>query len=332
MKIFENYKKSLKSTETEDWLDLRVVRPFSYLLALVFDKFGTHPNTVTILSMIIGVASCWGYMHGSYFYEGREGLVLNVIACLLLLAADILDCTDGQLARISGKRSKWGRILDGLAGPVWFVPIYLVLVYRFYMHHSIEFAWFGIPDTEQNTLIATTVVLILALVSGFWGMSGQQRLADYYIQIHLYMLKGEKGCELDTSESQQQDYEALPSNCNPVWRMFQKSYINYTKMQEAATPRFQTLMQALREKYGTASAMPVEIRERLLKASRRIMPWNAMLTFNFRTGIFFVFCLLDLPAWNFAFEIVMLGLLTKWIVYTHERECTKVYEAIRLNP
>lgn len=326
MKIFENYKKSLKSTETEDWLDLRVVRPFSYLLALCFDKLNMHPNTITILSMIVGVASCWGYCHGSYFYEGKEGLMFNIIACLLLLFADILDCTDGQLARISGKRSKWGRILDGLAGPVWFVPIYLVIVYRFYTHHSMEFEWFGIADTEQNTLIATAVVFLLALVSGFWGMTGQQRIADYYIQIHLFMLKGEKGSELDTAEAQQKDYDNLPADCNPVWKMFQKSYIGYTKKQEESTPYFQSLMHTLRERYGSASAMPAEIKERLLKCSRRIMPWNAMLTFNFRTGIFFAFCLADMPIWNFIFEIVALGLLTKWIISTHEKTCASILD------
>ena len=324
MKIFENYKKSLKSTETEDWLDLRVVRPFSYLLALLFDKFDIYPNTVTIWSMIIGVASCWGYVHGSFFYEGTDGLWFNVIACLLLFAADILDCTDGQLARLSGKKSKWGRILDGMAGPVWFVPIYLCIVYRFYNCHTLEFGWLGIADTPENIMIATAVVLVLALISGFGGMTGQQRIADYYIQIHLFMLKGEKGCELDTVEAQQAAYDKLPKDSNPIWKAFQKSYIGYTQKQEDATPLFQALMKKVKEKYGSADNMPADMHQRLLECSRKIMPWNAMLTFNFRTGIFFVFCLLDLPVENFLFEIIVLGLLTRWIISTHERCCRQI--------
>ena len=97
--------------------------------------------------------------------------------------ADFLDCTDGQLARLTGKKSKMGRILDGLAGFTWFVPIYLGIVYRFYYHHDIEFGWLGIEDTPENTMIATAVVLVLSVISGFMGMGGQQRLADYYIQI-----------------------------------------------------------------------------------------------------------------------------------------------------
>lgn len=326
MNFFEGYKKSLKSTETEDWLDLRVVRPFAYLLALFFNVLGLHPNTVTILSMIVGVASCWGYAHGSFFYEGVDGLYLNIYACLLLLFADILDCTDGQLARLSGKKSKWGRILDGMAGPVWFVPIYLTIVYRFYYHHSLEFSWLGIADTPQNVAIATGVVLILALISGFWGMTGQQRLADYYIQIHLFMLRGSKSSELDTAEAQRKEYEQLPQDCNPIWKMFQKQYIGYTQLQENSTPQFQQLMSRLKAKYGDCDKMPDEVRQQLLACSRSIMAPNAMLTFNFRTGMFFLFCLVDLPAINFLFEIIALGLLAYYINRKHETFCKQLIQ------
>ena len=117
------------------------------------------------------------------------------------MVADIFDCTDGQLARLSGKKSRLGRILDGVAGFTWFIPIYHALVWRFYQHHDLEFAWLGIPDTQQNALIATAIVYALGIISGVAGLAGQQRLADYYIQVHLFFLKGEKGSELDNSRS-----------------------------------------------------------------------------------------------------------------------------------
>ena len=110
----EGYKATLKSSETEDWLDLHVIRPFCYYCALAF--------------------AC-----GSFYYSGTWGLMMNIIAIVLLMIADILDCTDGQLARLSGKKSRIGRILDGVAGFAWFTPIYVLLVYRFYLHHDIEF-------------------------------------------------------------------------------------------------------------------------------------------------------------------------------------------------
>ena len=157
----EKMQKTLKSAETEDWLDLHVVRPFCYWWAVFFAKLDIHPNTVTIWSMIIGAASAYFFASGSFYYEGTQGLIMNIIAILMLCLADIFDCTDGQLARMTGKKSRLGRILDGVAGFTWFVPIYVLLVYRFYHHHTLEFSWLGIPDTEQNVIIATIIVFII---------------------------------------------------------------------------------------------------------------------------------------------------------------------------
>ena len=84
----ENFSKTLKSAETEDWLDLHVVRPFCYYWAVLFAKLDIHPNTVTILSMFIGAASAIFFGCGSFYNSGTWGLVMNVIAIQLLCLAD----------------------------------------------------------------------------------------------------------------------------------------------------------------------------------------------------------------------------------------------------
>lgn len=314
----EKVSSTLKSSETEDWLDYHVVRPFSYLWACLFAKMDIHPNTVTIWSMIIGAGSCLLFAHGCYYYEGMEGLVYNLIAVALLCFADVLDCTDGQLARMTGKKSPLGRILDGAAGFVWFVPIYLGLVYRFYLHHDLEFGWLGIENTPENTMIATGIVLVLSLISGFVGLSGQQRLADYYIQIHLFFLKGEKGSELDNSARQQEIYNQMPWKNNLIYKLFQKSYVGYTQKQESATPEFQKMLKLMKEKYGTVDQMPETLRCEFHNQSLSLIKINGLLTFNFRTAWFFLFCLLDVPVMNFLFEIICMSLLAWYVNHRYE--------------
>lgn len=328
MKLKEQILSTLKSSETEDWLDFHVVRPLSYLWAVLFAKLDVHPNTVTIASMFIGAASAYFYAQGSYYYCGMEGLVLNIIGVLLLLWADIFDCTDGQLARMTGKKSRLGRILDGAAGFAWFFPIYVCMVYRFYCHHDIEFGWFGIANTETNTCIATVVVFLLALFSGICGIAGQQRLADYYIQVHLYFQKGEKGSELDNSETQQKIYDETPWEGNRVWKFFLKNYVGYTKNQENTTPQFQRMMAKLKAKYGDVSCIPADLREEIHQESLAIMPWNGLLTFNFRTAMFWVFCLCDIPAMNFVWELVGMGLLWAYIRHRHESFCKRIADKL----
>ena len=324
----EKYKATLKSTETEDWLDLHVIRPFCYYLAVFFAKFDIHPNTVTIWSMIVGAASAIFFGCGSFYYGGTMGLVYNVIAIVLLMIADVLDCTDGQLARLTGKKSRIGRILDGVAGFAWFIPIYHVLVWRFYNHHELEFSFLGIPDTEQNVLIVTAVVYVLGLIAGIAGLAGQQRLADYYIQVHLFFLKGEKGSELDNSQRQQEIYDQMPQDAPKYERYFQKSYIDYTKKQEAVTPQFQRLMKKLREKFGSSDQIPAEVREEFRQKSLPVIFWNGLLTFNFRESWLFLFCLLDIPVAHFVFEIVVMGLLWKYVNHRHESFCRQMADKL----
>jgi hypothetical protein len=324
----EKYKATLKSTETEDWLDLHVISPFCYYCAVFFAKFDIHPNTVTIWSMIVGAASAIFFGCGSFYYGGTMGLVYNVIAIVLLMIADVLDCTDGQLARLTGKKSRIGRILDGVAGFAWFIPIYHVLVWRFYNHHELEFSFLGIPDTEQNVLIVTAVVYVLGLIAGIAGLAGQQRLADYYIQVHLFFLKGEKGSELDNSQRQQEIYDQMPQDAPKYERYFQKSYIDYTKKQEAVTPQFQRLMKKLREKFGSSDQIPAEVREEFRQKSLPVIFWNGLLTFNFRESWLFLFCLLDIPVAHFVFEIVVMGLLWKYVNHRHESFCRQMADKL----
>lgn len=329
--MFEKYKATLKSSETEDWLDYRFVRPFSYLWACLFARLGVHPNTVTVLSMLIGAAASVFFFHGSFYYEGHTGLVMNLIGVALLIWADVYDCTDGQLARMTGKKSRLGRILDGAAGFAWFVPIYVALVLRFWCHHTLEFSCLGLPDTPVVAAVATLVVFVLGLASGSFGIGSQQRLADYYIQVHLYVLKGGKGSELDDAAEQQAAYDATPKTAPWWWRWFLSSYASYTRKQEQATPEFQRLRHALHDRYGDIDHVPAALREEIHQRSRELMGWNAMLTFNFRSGMFFLFCLADVPALYFVFEIAGMGLLAYYVNRRHERFCRQINEELSHN-
>jgi phosphatidylglycerophosphate synthase len=324
----ESISSTLKSSETEDWFDFHVVRPMGYLWAKLFAKVNMHPNTVTVISMIIGAVSCFFFANGSCHYEQSAGFWMNIVGVLLLFWAYVYDCTDGQLARMTGKKSKLGRILDGAAGYAWYIPIYAALIYRFYNHHDLEFGWLGITDSPTASVIAAVVAFALAALSGIVCLAGQQRTADYYIQVHLFFLKGEKGSELDNSERQRQLYDELPKDAPWYEREFQKSYVGYTRKQEHATPQFQRLMGLLKEKFGSASAMPEQVRREFHDSSLRIITLNGLLTFNFRSFWFFLFCLLDVPVLNFLFEIIVMGLLCHYVIHRYERLSSRIADKL----
>lgn len=322
----ENIQSTYKSNDTEEWLDTVWTRPIGYVWAKFFERLNIHPNVVTVLSMIIGASSAFFFAHGSWFAEGATGLWYNTIAILLLAWANFYDSADGQLARMTGKKTRLGRILDGAASEVWFIPIYLSLVYRFYVHHAAEFQWLGIENNEQNTLIATGLLLALVLYSGFGCHSFQCGLADYYRQIHLFFLKGEVGSELDNSAQQQKLYDATPWKGNFLWKTFLKTYVNYTKGQEGRTPYFQRLKQTLQDKYGNMGNVPQEFRDKFRTLSLPMMKFTNILTFNTRAIALYTFCLLDLPWMYFLFETIAMNIIYYYMRYRHERFCAELCE------
>lgn len=324
----ENIKSTYKSDDTEEWLDKVWTRPIGYRWALFFKRLHVHPNVVTVLSMVIGAGSAFLFAHGSYRTEGTVGLVCNITAVLLLAWANFYDSADGQLARMTGEKTRLGRILDGAASEVWFIPIYLGLVYRFYNHHSLEFGWLGIEENGWNVTVAVLVMLGIVLYSGFGCHSCQCGLADYYRQIHLFFLKGGAGSELDNSAQQQKLYEATPWKGNVLWKLFLKSYVGYTQSQEKRTPKFQLLMTRLCDEYGTTENIPPSFRERFRTLSLPLMKWTNILTFNTRAIVLYTACLSDLPWLYFFFEIVIMGGICRYMRRSHETFCCQLFAEI----
>lgn len=93
---------TLKSADTEEIADIYFYRPIGYLWALLFRWLRVHPNVVTILSIVLGVAAAVLF----YFVDLR----LNVIGMLLLVWANMYDSADGQLARLTGQKTELCRV------------------------------------------------------------------------------------------------------------------------------------------------------------------------------------------------------------------------------
>ena len=167
----ELLKLSFKSEDTEEWLDVHFTRPIGLAFALLWNKFDIHPNVITILSIFLGVGAGWMFHY--------TDLWSNVAGVLLLMFANFCDSTDGQMARLTGKKTLIGRMLDGFSGDVWFFAIYIGIVVRLWNQNipftNIHWGFWG---------------FLLCAVAGFGFHSKQSSLADYYRQIHLYFLLG----------------------------------------------------------------------------------------------------------------------------------------------
>ncbi len=290
------YQASLKSKDTEEWIDLLFYRPIGFRWALLFRRLGVSPNAVTIASIFLGVAA------GVLFYF--TSLPLNIIGMALLVWANSYDSADGQLARLTGQKSELGRILDGMSGDCWFIAIYLAICLRLMPIWSF---W----------------IFILAALAGYCH-SKQAAMADYYRNIHLFFVLGKQGSELDNACQEKEKYNRMSWQDGFIQKLFQYFYKNYTANQERMTPCFQRFFAALKSQSPDGVA-PVEIREQFRQKSLPLMPLTNILSFNTRIIALFISLLIDMPWLYFVFELIVLNALFIYMVWRHEKISREMY-------
>jgi len=97
-------------------VDRYVNRQCSGLLTRLFLKLRWTPNTITILSMVVGLVAAGFFIPGSWEYA--------LIGALLFQLSVIIDCCDGEVARLTFAESKFGQELDIWADNVVHIAIF----------------------------------------------------------------------------------------------------------------------------------------------------------------------------------------------------------------
>jgi phosphatidylglycerophosphate synthase len=108
---------AFKAYEIEELADVYFFRPLGAIIAYSARALGLTPTHLTVLAGVAGMSG------GVLLYDERAGW----LAFALLILHGILDSSDGQLARLTGRSTELGRVLDGLAGYATYAAIYLAL-------------------------------------------------------------------------------------------------------------------------------------------------------------------------------------------------------------
>ena len=176
------YKSTLKSFETEEFIDIYIYRPVGYVEALISRKLKISPNALTIISIF------WGVFAGVLFYF--NDLTINIVGMASLVFANTLDSADGQLARMTNNCTQLGRFLDGLAGNFWFIAIYIALGFRL---------------VEQGN----SNYIIILIASTALCHSIQAAMADNYRNFHLFFIKKKKFEDMEHIDELNEKYAEL---------------------------------------------------------------------------------------------------------------------------
>jgi len=114
----DQVRQSLKMPEVEEQYDIYFSRFFGLYLAHIGRWIRATPTQITLMSVITGT------LGGLLLYFQGEWIWM-LIAGFLITLAGLLDSADGQLARMTGQSTEFGRILDGAADSIVFIACYV---------------------------------------------------------------------------------------------------------------------------------------------------------------------------------------------------------------
>lgn len=125
--------RSLKG-EAEGFVDRYFNRTFSRLLTRVFLWMKCSPNVITMIATAVGLLSAVGFGWGTY--------QAGIIAALLFQLAAVIDCCDGEVARLTFSESPFGAWLDIAMDNVVHIAIFAGIACGAYLRQAgMEGAW-----------------------------------------------------------------------------------------------------------------------------------------------------------------------------------------------
>jgi hypothetical protein len=286
-----------KAREVEGILDLHFYRPIGLRLAQFFERLNLSPAGVTFFAGLTGVIA--GHL---YYYRDVR---INIAGMALHVFANALDNADGQLARLTHRESRQGRIIDSIADHLVFVSIYVHLAFRYVLGGS------------------SPAVFILALVAGIsHGLQGAA--ADYYRSTYLYFVSERARTGLDSSSGLRSEYRALSWRSKPWNKFLLGLYLSFTRQEEALSPHLRELRETVGQLFR--GALPDWLRMRYRNLVSPMFKWWSLLMTNTRMLVLFILLLIGQPIYYFWFELIPLNLLLVYLIIRQEQMAESLRE------
>ena len=170
---------------------------------LVDKLSGVNPAVLTWLTLPTGLASAWFMMSAE---TGTEGALMFLAAAVLMTMAMALDGLDGNLARATGKVTRWGDYLDHTLDRVLDIVWILALGYNMYWFGHVEIAWLAAMLTMFGSYLGTQAQAVSG-ARNYGGFSRADRMVLTFIALISAAIMAYNGTD---SFGQWNDFEVNP--------------------------------------------------------------------------------------------------------------------------
>ena len=286
-----------KAPEVEGVLDLYFYRPIGFRLAQFFERLKMTPAGVTLFAGLFGIVA--GHL---YFYRN---LRVNIVGMALHVCANALDNADGQLARLTHRETREGRIIDSLADHIGFLSIYVHLTLRYLAEGS------------------SPAICLLAMAAGI-SHALQGAAADYYRSTYLYFVTNRARMGLDSAAVLRSDYQELSWRSKPWNKFLLALYLNFTRQQEMLAPQLKKLRDLIGQLFQ--GEIPNWLRTRYRNLASPTLKWWGLLMTNSRMLVLFALLFIGQPIYYFWFELIPLNLLLVYLITRQEHMAESLLE------
>ena len=139
----------------DGFVDRYFNRKVSTLLTSLFLRIGLSPNTITVLSLFIGLMAAGSFALGGY--------LAGIVGSLLFQLSAIVDCCDGEVARLTNRQSRFGQLLDLAADNVVHMAIFAGVAWGLFLQQE--------PRSGSWLSLALGAAAVLGNGLAFWLVS-----------------------------------------------------------------------------------------------------------------------------------------------------------------
>ncbi len=131
-------KRPVRPRELQDSLNFYLYHPLAWQLARLLAKTPISPNVVSVIGGCFVVAA--GFVYAQTFIHGW-GWPGAVAGLLLHMTWHVVDGADGDLARLTGRSSPLGEMIDGICDYTSHIIVYFILGWLLAQQIGAAWAW-----------------------------------------------------------------------------------------------------------------------------------------------------------------------------------------------
>jgi phosphatidylglycerophosphate synthase len=199
--VVELYRRSLKPSDLR--FNNYACRPLAAVFVYLLYPTRVTPNQVTFLSLLLALLADGALIS----CPGRMGLFA---AALLLYLGFVLDCTDGQLARIKGQSSVVGSYLDFLMDEIKAVALIASVAWRLAFDRIAVPLW---PEAPPNLFWLSFGLLGVVVAASGCSLTTFMRRPEYFEAVY-----GKKPERVPGFTALRASQEAAPVRPRPLWQ------------------------------------------------------------------------------------------------------------------